>query len=100
VLSDEEFPKKSSTVAETEQICCKNEFDIENCSGIIDGSDEIKSQWMCTGSVVNTFHGLRQCPFKKTSCGPFSTVKFYETGEEAAIHVKDFDAGEVCTYNI
>lgn len=40
------------------------------------------------------------CPFKRSTCGPTSDVKFYDVGDDAAVHIKDLPKGQACTYNV
>ena len=81
-------------------ICCENSADLANCAHIANGTDSEKSSWVCTGSVLNSVYALSHCPFKMSSCGPFSEYEFFQSGDSAAVQFKNLEQGEVCAYNV
>lgn len=40
------------------------------------------------------------CPFKRSSCGPRSTIDLYKIDDDGAIEIKNLKKGEACSYNI
>lgn len=62
--------------------------------------DSLQDKWICSNSYRDTTYGLHVCPFKRSACGPRSTIEFYKIDDDGAIEIKGLMKGEACTYKI
>ena len=74
--------------------------DKDNCKEFTKMKDDEKSLWSCSYSYESSAYALLNCPFKRSSCGPNHKINFYQTNDDGAIHVKELEKGEACSYNV
>ena len=103
MIEDKNFPKTTPfkksmlTNDDTESRCCYNEKDVALdhrnafCDNIVwtkpDEKTSKQSEWICSNSYKDTTYGLHVCPFKRSACGPRSTLDFYKIEDDGAIHI-------------
>mmetsp|Transcript_31131 Transcript_31131/g.47584 ORF Transcript_31131/g.47584 Transcript_31131/m.47584 type:complete len:255 (-) Transcript_31131:28-792(-) len=94
------MPVYDSNFGNSDSICCEKHDDYSNCGDLYRKNDNDKQQWVCSWSYSTSVYGLHTCPFSRTKCGPNSKVNFYQAKDDGAIHIKNLQKGEVCTYNV
>lgn len=116
VLGDNDYPTLKPILdsiggnLDTESRCCYNDKDVAlehrnlYCENIVWSKPTVdksaQKDWICSNSYRDTIYGLHVCPFKRSTCGPRSTIDFYKISEDGAIHIRNLAKGEACTYNI